>query len=346
MQHFFESFLSGFARARGCQETGNLDLRIAGRTIRVHLSGGGLKHLLRPLAHLSPGSPDPHSAGPDLDLYVWDGSAGWEVPPFPWDARQEWYLGEIEGVEAGGVQINHHPPSGLLCMRCGKRAVYWLPDAEKLPFWEIASPFRVIFHWWARSFDAHVAHAAVVGKQGAGVLLTGRSGAGKSTMAIACADAGMDYVGDDYVLLERSPRPMAHALYNSAKMHADFLARAFPHWLPRVSGSIGPEKKSLMFLRECMPASVVNCLPITCVMLPKISGGRTAQLRETTPIEGLLALAPSTIFQLPGARTSALPFFRRWIGDLPVYDLLTGDSIASGRSLIAEFLVRQRANCR
>jgi hypothetical protein len=49
-------------------------------------------------------------------------------------------------------------------------------------------------------------HGALVGKNDTGVLLTGDTGAGKSTLALACAVAGWDYLSDDasYLLRNRS----------------------------------------------------------------------------------------------------------------------------------------------
>lgn len=51
-------------------------------------------------------------------------------------------------------------------------------------------------------------HAACVASQGSGVLLCGDSGAGKSSLAYACARAGWEYLTDDtsYLLRASSPR--------------------------------------------------------------------------------------------------------------------------------------------
>ena len=131
------------------------------------------------------------------------------------------------------------------CSACtiGRRAVPCTGCRKhgNLPYWETAAPFRILFHWWSQSFGGQISHAAAVGRDGKGVLLAGRGGSGKSTTAICCVDAGMEYVGDDYVLLTRTPTPTAHSLYNSAKIHTAFLRQALPHWQDRVAGEMGPE---------------------------------------------------------------------------------------------------------
>lgn len=47
-------------------------------------------------------------------------------------------------------------------------------------------------------------HAACVARNGGGILLVGRSGAGKSSLAWACARAGLTYVADDATWLLRN----------------------------------------------------------------------------------------------------------------------------------------------
>jgi hypothetical protein len=57
-------------------------------------------------------------------------------------------------------------------------------------------------------------HAACVSKNGKGVLLCGDSGAGKTTMAYACARAGWTYTSDDTIYLinnTESPRVIGHS---------------------------------------------------------------------------------------------------------------------------------------
>jgi hypothetical protein len=76
-------------------------------------------------------------------------------------------------------------------------------------------------------------HAACVSRHGRGMLLCGRSGAGKSSLAYACARAGWTYTTDDssYLLLDSTPprvvgnshklrfRPSATALFPELQGH-------------------------------------------------------------------------------------------------------------------------------
>src|SRR5205807_9852223 len=87
-----------------------------------------------------------------------------------------------------------------------------------------AVPLRPLLGWVLASPGRHLVHAGAVGSEGQGVLLAGSGGAGKSTTAVACVEAGMSYVGDDYVLLSTGEPPAAHAIYGTAKLDRRSLA--------------------------------------------------------------------------------------------------------------------------
>lgn len=70
-------------------------------------------------------------------------------------------------------------------------------------------------------------HCACVGKEGKAVLLMGESGAGKSTVALQCLLAGLDFVSEDSTLV--APGPMlATGLANYLHVRSDSLS-----WLER-----------------------------------------------------------------------------------------------------------------
>ena len=80
---------------------------------------------------------------------------------------------------------------------------YWVPDGNRAPPWEQAAPFRGISSstWVARHGRRYV-HGAAVGIGGRAALIVGPGGSGKSTTALTCFAAGMDYAGDDYCIVD------------------------------------------------------------------------------------------------------------------------------------------------
>lgn len=335
LDRFFASTKEGYSNAPGAG--GSFDISLLDHTLRIHFAGPALLHLMRPLKHLvMPSARQP----PSFEIFVWEGPESW-LPPTPcWKMGQQTALGGISGLHSDRFSIYYHDQSGLLCMcdRAARKSLYWIRNAQKLPYWETGSPFRILFHWWALSMGAHMAHAAAVGAKDQGILLAGRGGAGKSTLTLASLDAGMTLIGDDYVLLKAGTPPRAYSLYSSAKIHSRFLHEAFPHWGGAVAQQIGPESKSLFMLEEWAPTALRKSFAIRAVVLPKVEFNQTASIVKISSTDALLAMAPSTIFQLPSAHATAMNYFRRWMEGLPAYRMTTGRSLPEGPRMLRALL--------
>jgi len=277
---------------------------------------------------------------------AWDSPDGWLPPRPPWDFRRLGVLGEIPGLEAGELSANYSADHGLVSLyhRPTRRALFWLPDAKKLPFWERAAPFRILLHWWSRSFGGQICHAAAVGRDGRGVLLVGRGGSGKSTTAIACVDAGMEYVGDDYVLLTRDDEPLAHSLYNSAKIHTAFLNQSLSHWSSWVAEEIGPERKSLVFMDQCLPRQLRDRLLIEGVVQHRKSPIRSTPGFRVAPLRMRFWQSP-----LPPCTSSPKLGNRRYLSSrigtrsVPAYLLHLGTDLSSAPSVLSRMLAQEGA---
>jgi len=336
LKTFFRQMTGGFEHACKKVTPHTHDFLIGGGLVQLSLAGDGLNHLVRPLAHLRA-----QARLPALELLAWEGPRDWMPPELVWTQGQLGFQGEVLGLGSGRFSVNYHDTSGLFTMydRQSNKALYWIASAAALPFWELASPFRILFHAWAASLGGQVAHAAAVGSEGRGVLIVGKSGSGKSTASLMAMYQGLDFVGDDYVMLTHNPVPVAHSLYSSAKMHTDFLGQTLPHWANKVGAEIGLERKSVLFLQDIAPRQLCAALPIHAIVVPKVTRDAQPSLMPLTSSEGLLALAPSSIYQLPGARRRALDFFSGFVRDLPVYALYTGGDPSMATGLLKHCLV-------
>jgi hypothetical protein len=339
LQSFFEATLRGYELAASRQPELTLDLSLAERPVRLRLADKGLAPLSLPLSHLRREAGFPVER-PELEVFAWAGPGDWRPPAPPWDFDQLSWFGEIAGLKGERFSANYTADFSLLCLydRETRRAIFWLPDAENLPFWEWAAPFRILFHWWSRDFGGQICHAAAVGHGGRGALLVGRGGSGKSTTSIACVEAGMEFVGDDYVLLTRSPVPMAHSLYNSAKIHTKFLHSALAPWSKQVVRQIGPERKSVLMLDQCALQQVRRSLPIAGVFQPTITTNTQAAIVPQSAAQGLLSMAPSTMYQLPEARQETLSLLAEWARSVPSYSLRLGTDLSSAPAVLKQWL--------
>jgi hypothetical protein len=213
LEALFDSLLAAFDRARAEENVHSRHLNLAGHAVELSATAS-MSHLARPLDHLRTQKTS-NADSSDLTIYAWHGPREGLAIDLPW---QRGAVADSVVLSTDRFRVNYHAPSGLLCMwdRHTQTALYWVRQAENLPFWEIASPFRILFHWWAQSWGGQVAHAAAVGVESRGVLVVGKSGSGKSTAALACLRHGLEFAGDDYVLLTNDPVSVAYRITASA----------------------------------------------------------------------------------------------------------------------------------
>lgn len=293
---------------------GTLDLEMAGMRLRLRHAGTGLRQgLLAPFEHLACEDVD----DPDLTISLFDtASSGIEPPPPLWEPI----------VAAPGTNPIARLRSERACVlaAAGSRglsaalpaagvAVFHLPDATAVPASERAAPIREALQLLMAARGRLMTHAGVVGRDGRGVLLVGRGGSGKSTLALSCALAGMEIVGDDYVLLE-SDSLTAHAMQSTAKLTEDSAARlgisADAIDAAGFESTLEGPAKALVDIRKLAAGTLRRRLEISAIVAPALRPSHGANmatgdgLAEAEPVvraisaaEGLRAVAPSTIVQ-------------------------------------------------
>jgi|GEM_PF-547150 len=271
------------------------------------------------------------SAEVDASVVIWDGAATGVAPPPPSWGGDGWaQRGELADLCRDGYLAAFHEDAGYLAMydRARRRMVVWVRDAARLPRYEWAAPLRGPLSWPLADGGAQLAHAAAVGTADGVALLAGAGGSGKSTTAALCLERGLDFLGDDYVVVTgEGDAARAHTLYTTAKLTEDALDRV-PSFRALVDGPGTADDKAMASLADHFPAARLPAArPIRAIVLPRVGGGRDTSSRPATGAEALRALAPTTLFQLPGAGRDA---FRRLAGlarTLPVVALRLGTDL-------------------
>jgi len=337
-QEFFPAVSARFDAA--IQQTGVIEkrFRIGDQVAVFRFAGRALEELLTPaLAHLEV----PPGAQPQLEIRFFDTySTGVAPPPPPWGADSYGIRGEIDGFNDARFRTVYQPGSDILLMLDRRRseALYWISDHRKLPYWERSFPGRTIFHWWLEELPLQPVHAAAVGLPEGGVLITGASGSGKSTSALACLDSDLLYAGDDYVLVRHSPSPHVYSLYGTAKVEVQNLVR-FPRMRDAVSNASRLEsEKALVFLREFSPQKLITGFPLRAILVSRVTGRRDTELRRSTSAEGFRALAPTTLSHLPGAERQAFAKISALARSVPIYTLEAGTDLAQIPRIILDLL--------
>jgi hypothetical protein len=262
------------------------------------------------------------------------------MPSPPWLTNEYLAGGEIRSYNADGICTSYRLGADVLSMLDVERriALYWTQSADHLPYYECSSPFLAILHWWLEKHNRQLVHAGAVGTTTGGVLLVGKSGAGKSTASLACLEAGLRYVSDDFCLISLNPEPYVHSLYNSGKVHATDVWK-FPNLASALSNRERlPEEKGLYFFQSHFPSCVSTGFPLRAILLPRVTGLPNTTLKPISPSASLLALAPSTIFQLPGARQQAFSRLSQLVKHVPGYALEVGTDLATIPAVISQLL--------
>jgi len=315
--------LADLIEATGATASGPEEYGIAGHTLRVHYGDAAVRAALSPaIEHLLGAS----GAGDGLDLFVRSGAP---APP-PGGAAPGAIRPRIHAAD-GPVRGVFYPASGIWGALDSDRgrAVWWVPDPERLPAPERSGPFRTILQWWLSRRNLQIAHAGAVGNAGAAVLLVGRGGSGKSVTALACATRGLAYLGDDSVLCAVGPAPVVHCLYACATVFPEDVAR-FPG-LPALP--LG-EGKVLLDLR----GRVARSLPLGALLVPRVTGRVETRLSPISGTEALRALAPSSLLNVPGSGAAAFARLADLVRRVPGYALELGTDLARVAEAIERLL--------
>ena len=328
-----QSFLNDAATAGGAVQQW---YRIGGHDVCVRTIPEQDARRLRPaLRHLA--IPEATASVTVLTISAWNGATP-SAPPVLADLlrrlRTDWRLecgprGEVLELHASGISAIYNAGPNVLTVVDFERNRGWLLklDDDTFPYWEVGSPFRFLLHEWFAARGLQYVHAAAVGTEKGGLLLVGKGGSGKSTAALLCASAGMQYAGDDYCLIDPA-RAWAHSLYNTGKLKgSEDYAR-----LPELKGlSTNPDSferggdgKGVYFLDEIWPDRVVAGMPLRAIVVPRITGQTATRIEPCSAFDALVAMLPSTVAQLPAATNEDCDRMVALAEKLPAYLLHLG----------------------
>lgn len=335
-----ESFAAAASRAP-CHA---LDVLFGGARLRLELAGDAARATFSTAFEVAPAD----GVAPDLTLFAWDAAHG--APLAPPEADREAPIRVGRHFTTGGGEVAGHArravfwePPWIYGYDLGERvAWFFCPDAGAMPAWSRSQPFLRLLHAWLRTRGRLIAHGAVIGRGGRGLLLTAPGGSGKSTLAIAGKLAGWDYLGDDYVAVEPPAEDgggaRAFGLYRVAKLDPAHMARHLPEAGTHALDAPREGDKVLLSL-PLTPAPAGSAL--AAIVVPRVAPAGSA-LRRIGGGEALRALAPSTLMQLPGDGAGDFATLARVARGLPAYHLDIGPRLGDALALLAP-LVEQPA---
>jgi hypothetical protein len=320
---YFSETAACFERAAGLAGRRIFRYRIGSLPFCLEFAGPALeRHILPAFGHLA-------ATGyrADFRVLLWDAkSTDVPMPPPPWTwgafIRNEVYVGDR-------FKVVYNGDSGSLIMydADARQAIFWIREAENVPYYETGAPLLPAMQWWLESLNHQLVHAGAVATADGGILLAGRGGSGKSTTALACLMDGFEFASDDYCALATSNPIRVHSIYCSAKLSADSRDR-----LPGLAGAIhhpgAPAEKSLYMMNSLFPGQIAASFDLRAVLLPRVSGTRETTVKPVSPALALRALAPSTMFQLAGAGSRVFHTLASIIRRVPCFEISVGHELA------------------
>jgi len=276
------------------------------------------------------------SAGADVrdsfDFYIdiiedSDSDASWNTAlQHRYDANEKLlYLSYLDG--AIQVTVDYGPKR--VTAKIMERALVY---RAALGNWVLTIPLSELL----KLHGIYLMHAACLVKDGKGILFAGRSGVGKTTLAIGLLTMGWQLVSDDEIFLQSNPELLAHGGPERAKV-------SWPTWR-RFSYYLGEQDryngKQIIHLGDHFPGQVTNRHAITAVCFVGQSDRVTiCPLDPMDAYRRLLSVAFLT--SEPALTRQNNDFLYRFSREIPAYRLHTSLDFKALDAHLAQSILHQ-----
>lgn len=280
----------------------------------------------------------PDGAGPDARVDILTGKTS--LPLAPWTDAAFAPEAFHATLRAAGLRAEYPFQDGIwrLWDVGTRRGLQWCASVERLPPWDGSAPLRQHLHWLLEDRSMRLAHAATLGLGDRGIVLFGRGGAGKSGTTLAGLAAGLSTVGDDYIALGNDPAPLAKPLFRTMKQDRDGLSR-IPQLAAEMAGHAENWRGKVEFdAGAVFEDAFVDVLPIRAAVIPRIAHLAKPALVPTRAQAVMLSLMTSNLHQFAGERDDGMPFFARFLKDMPCYRLDLSPDAARNGDLLRAFI--------
>lgn len=166
-------------------------------------------------------------------------------------------------------------------------------------------------------------HAGVVSRNGAGIILPGPSGSGKSSLTLALVGLGYSYLSDEFAAVEPStgevhafPKPIS--IKNTS---------VFPELASRKDLWSGPEEnyeEAVWYIHpeDVVPNSVGRQAPIRYIIFPRYDASAPLTLQSISPSDAIKELINNSI-NFSSLGKGGLHILARLVREAECYTLLT-----------------------
>lgn len=271
---------------------------------------------------------------PDDIFYIWSDCIDNYVPEDICHSSRRWLYQGDEATITGSSEY------GYISARRHDTNITYLCMSNDNAYGSLLTshPFVNEMNWWARAHRLFLVHSAAVGMDGKGVLISAVGGSGKTTLALACMLLGLDYVADDYLLLDQAKSHMAYPIYSTAYMLPDSL-----ELLPQLKKSAlcSNNEKQNKTLIDLSPyfSQFVPSMDIKAIVLPSVSDNPAPSIENIPSTQPMIQMVYSTAIQ---NREEKNPSFIRelfaCVKGLPTYKISLSRDVFENARLIKQLL--------
>jgi hypothetical protein len=210
------------------------------------------------------------------------------------------------------------------------RAVGWLRSERLLSSWHRARPLQTLLIPWLAGRGVTIVHAAMVARDGAGVLLAGPPHSGKSTATAACGEGGLDLLGDETIALDLHDHAvLGHCVHAAVKLRRAGLER-HPTLVSRVHGCGPPwQDDAVAFLNEVYPRQVVASSEVAALGFPTLGTRAQSAVSPLPSGHAMRVLTGCLLSVEPGNVADAFATVADVVQRLPSYRIVIGTDTAS-----------------
>jgi len=223
-----------------------------------------------------------------------------------------------------------------------RRGLVWFTQPDRIGSWHVARPFLHALKGLSLDTAWVPIHAAAVARDGRAAVVVGMSGAGKTSIALAAAMTGWDYLGDDAVLVRPDP-PTAAALYTSCRVRTDMFEvfRGAMTASLGLSDDAGETKAELDVAR--LGACRTGAARIGAILVPERAGAQRPTFTRVGRSETVRKMVMAARQSIQGDDDVAFAKLAALVRDVPCYMFDPGPDPFAAAAALGELLSEERS---
>ncbi len=333
----YHRWAAAFDHVRALSPVEELTFRIGDSTARVRATTPALRQQLqRPLAC----PPLPASAPADFTVDLVDLHEA-PLPDLPWLPQHSSPEQQTSEYSEGPFVFTRHGDVLLTALdRTSRRTVGLVHAPTRWPLRHYRQAIFITLYQHLRRSGLYLIHASAIARHGRAALLTGVSGAGKTTTMLTCVAAGFQFLGDDSTLVRAAPDGGVDvvALLNTLDV-TDQTAAWFPELAPHLSPQRSHTGKRQVILSEAFPTCIADQGRLGVILAPEVTNQEQTRL---APISKAALLGELLFYSVdlhdPALARQHLDFLAETLEHIPCYRLLLGHNRQQIPAVLEEVL--------